>query len=812
MTAYTKDFTTMGTTGPAGGTLINADTWTASGGRCVPTNTGNLSFLMEDFGQANGACQVTYIDGNSGDEGVVCRYLDDDNFIRAVAQSGTVYLQKCFAGSLGTMQAMSPGTVTTLRLEFTNASYRVICDGELLFEKLDEDGDFTSETIHGLVSYGTSNRMDDWVFDTVGIRPRLLDTQRWRSPGTFTATPPPEPAAPQVIGLAPAIIGVRTGQLTVGLSTADDPTAIKAELFRHPDYLHPVAALDTVSSPTVDGAFQKQWQDRKNEAGGGELTVPWQSELLDLIQPDDLVRFSCNGEAAMMIVLTDEDRRTVAATEADQSVTFSGPGHLGLMSEAVVYPSRGIEAEPVERDRVFNWTSPQFNDGSWGLVEDYGVYGDDALVNWEDGEGNPLPTEWAFATAHWVGPTAGSPLNAPPGFCFYRRNFTADTTDQYVIVFGCDNGGDLYIDSQLVATSVGWVNASVVTLTLSAGEHTLAMTTANEPVHLTNNPSGLIYAVAHFQGGILGATVAVSDGTEKIVEYPPYPPGMTPGEVLRIVLTEAQFRGELVGWTWTFDDDVDSNGVPWPETGDIGTKVGTDYLAFIGELVGAPWIDIRAQPGGLVVDAYNTGTMGEDSGVAYELPTDDRDPMSGNITELTHHRRSKTATRLLVGSKWPWRHIDVTPVDERVKTAVLGLGAVPSPFEADRIATGQLATYANVRSAITVGIEPAGLADAPYTGFRNGDTVEVPDYDLTPIDAVVESITVTEDDNGKVTFALEVNDVFIAAEERNQLALKKMTNGTMQGDTPAAKVATPINALDLGGPTCCPPQEAAPPG
>lgn len=139
------------------------------------------------------------------------------------------------------------------------------------------------------------------------------------------------------------------------------------------------------------------------------------------------------------------------------------------------------------------------------------------------------------------------------------------------------------------------------------------------------------------------------------------------------------------------------------------------------------------------------------------------------------------------------------------REALLGLGAVQSTSECDRIADEQLAVYDDVREQITADLEPTPgeFVDMPYHNFLVGDTVTVPDSDGEDTVERVLAITVNEDENGELTFAPELKDVILSAAERLEQAVKKYDNGTMRGDS---KVATPVSQVGGMDSTCCPVQ------
>jgi hypothetical protein len=110
--------------------------------------------------------------------------------------------------------------------------------------------------------------------------------------------------------------------------------------------------------------------------------------------------------------------------------------------------------------------------------------------------------------------------------------------------------------------------------------------------------------------------------------------------------------------------------------------------------------------------------------------------------------------------------------------ATLSLGAVQSLEEAHRIGVEQLAIYATERTQVTAGIEPAGTADTPYRAYTVGDTVTAPNAAGSGVAQRVVAITVAEDEDGYVTYAPELNDLIVGAEERLTERIRKLSTGT----------------------------------
>lgn len=135
--------------------------------------------------------------------------------------------------------------------------------------------------------------------------------------------------------------------------------------------------------------------------------------------------------------------------------------------------------------------------------------------------------------------------------------------------------------------------------------------------------------------------------------------------------------------------------------------------------------------------------------------------------------------------------------------ALLGLGNVTSEAEMRRVAGEQLRVYADPRTEISTDFAPATTDEWPYIGFGLGDKARVADIDGAQVDEVVKGITVTQDDNGELTFALDVKDVILEEQERFAQALKKMADGTVAGDSAVASPVTytpPAQATPIGPP------------
>lgn len=86
-------------------------------------------------------------------------------------------------------------------------------------------------------------------------------------------------------------------------------------------------------------------------------------------------------------------------------------------------------------------------------------------------------------------------------------------------------------------------------------------------------------------------------------------PNATAGFIINSLLTEAQARGALSGFSWTFTATLDSATPPltWNQTFGLGIPLGTDVLSVLLTLVDSGLIDIR-MTGPRTLSAWRPGT------------------------------------------------------------------------------------------------------------------------------------------------------------------------------------------------------------
>jgi LysM domain len=153
------------------------------------------------------------------------------------------------------------------------------------------------------------------------------------------------------------------------------------------------------------------------------------------------------------------------------------------------------------------------------------------------------------------------------------------------------------------------------------------------------NPTGLLVVVYPAKAQVITSRTPVFRTTAAYwlcAPYPPSPPGMTVGRVVRVLLEEAQRRGALEGVTLDFTDEVDSDGKSWDPVSDIVTKVGTDYLTFLAKELAETYADFWMHPAQRRLSAWRKGTRGVVvPGVSFHGPDDPARETTSNLAHLS---------------------------------------------------------------------------------------------------------------------------------------------------------------------------------
>lgn len=544
------------------------------------------------------------------------------------------------------------------------------------------------------------------------------------------------------------------------------------------------AATDVKFDDPIDGAGSWSFSLANDDAGMPDY--------------DDIVTFHVNGVPRFAGPVEAKTIVTFApGEEADEMTALKGSGRLVVTQDAIVEPSRGLDALPKEDLRSFSWVSPDFDDTAWGASK--------RIRRTDVPTALPphrySPEWWPDKTSWWVWANRSdvSESSAPGGRCLFRSAPGAITlaADSALRLFAAlDNGqrgrvwfdgaGVIDTDADASAYTVGkFVDIPEAT----AGEHVIAASVLN-----TGKGGGLNWSLWTVdEEGLLDELVAHSDSSTTLClpyPFPDNPPTVTAGWAIRQIVEEHEATttdlGQTLDWSLDFTDTLDSDGEPWTPVAEITVEVGRSLLEMLESL--SDWlIDAHMAPGANVIRAWNWGTRGGTPGVTI---TATEDPATSETEGLTHDGRRVRANRFLI----PYRggiaevfdqdSIDATGV---VRSRLLDLGIIDTEDTAKGIGRREMERRKDPSYGHTLTL--AAASSNPYDDFDNGDYINHLDETGVSGPQRVRSIGVTPDadDSEKLTWVIQTNDEHKETDLRHENWLKRKAPGVLSG---GARVST----------------------
>lgn len=338
-----------------------------------------------------------------------------------------------------------------------------------------------------------------------------------------------------------------------------------------------------------------------------------------LLDYRNMVRLVSNGEVIGGFVI--KNKRTVIVAEGERSEEYwsvSGEGFRSWVEDATVHPENGISRLAGET-RYFNFSSMR---GSWYDSNSWKPAVSIKKWNTPGSIWGGYPAEWPDvpnAYYIWSRPTTPStyPGNTtgahPVGYSYFRCEFNAPHTsgmESYAFLFGIDDSGEVYLDGEQLATvgPHGFYETNRVDFELAPGPHVIAVRAYN---YKEDGPGGLIGTIMRYGDPAKPTSAQVvtytGQNTWRALDYPERAPGWTVGDVLLTLIDEAKPRGVRFAnnITPTFNEDVDSDGVPWLEQQEWSFDVGTTYGDVISTLEETS-ADVYLNPATLELDAWNS--------------------------------------------------------------------------------------------------------------------------------------------------------------------------------------------------------------
>lgn len=567
----------------------------------------------------------------------------------------------------------------------------------------------------------------------------------------------------------------------------DAPQRIGLELEVY-QFDNPLQIIDVIPS-----ALDPSFIDEMKSPGGGSVNLhiddPKLKESPSILDSRNVVKCRVDRRVRGAFLLNRKNLALVERGEVSEIVySLSGAGLREWLKDAVVEPHGGIRPES-QGSRAFSFASER---GTWYVEDDWVEPVNIQAHSYDPNLGpfNTAPAEWPDAPdSRWIwGVDNDQEDPAPEGTNFFRYEFTIDEavgSKRYAVFAAGKDRFHLYVDGQLVidaddaeAMSKTWR----ADFPLEPGEHVIAAKVKN-----LGGYAGFI--AAFYRAGDAATETAAEllsvtgDDGWLVNPYPDPEPGWTPGEIMRVLLGEAEDRGVRFPQflTPTFTDLLDSDGLPW-EARDWSFDIGSEYYDVVERLEEVAcdlWIDPETYELNMWVDrgVHRDTQSPAAQPVKFEVGRNVTKGASESTSEVKNTLLMKTAEGYIVQA-------------DGISDSVSKYGRVEgfvateaSPSISADLATRVFQMRAQPKTGATFDI--IDVDDArPFVDFQVGDWVLAPsdEDDLVLEPRRVMSITVTEDrDTGQPVFALEFDTIFEDATQRQERWLKTTSDGTLGG-------------------------------
>jgi hypothetical protein len=298
---------------------------------------------------------------------------------------------------------------------------------------------------------------------------------------------------------------------------------------------------------------------------------------------------------------------------------------------AVVYPFGGLSStlrktEVLEQydPRRFGWHQRDYDDSDWIPAYSRGTQGnpDPSVESWVTWE-----TDFPDPDAHWlwtrpkVDVTGSGGNDDPRGTVYFRGWWDPNLpggTNVRIYVTAISNW-TLWVNGVQGARHRkrlrgDWRRAYVFDIEVGSAEVLFALdaTVGGRPDDVRPEFDSV--------GGFLMTVVTLDefDQPDEVVfrtspanfvclDYPETVPGVTIGFILERLIDEAQDRGALAGMSYGFDDEVDSDGTPWPNELTHGWRLGST-LGWVAEQLTEFGCDFQVDSDGELRVVVQAGT------------------------------------------------------------------------------------------------------------------------------------------------------------------------------------------------------------
>ena len=530
--------------------------------------------------------------------------------------------------------------------------------------------------------------------------------------------------------------------------------------------------------------------------GGGAVTLRSDDfkflETPALLQRRNIVKCRYGNSIISAFIVQSQEEVYVDSTEGKASaVTYAGESLKSWFRDAEVYAEGGFKSDSAI-NRSFSFASiggPWYVPSQWSPAV--------RVINREASNGNGYwtygtPEGWTVeaSNAWWVWTTAPS-LNADVGSSYWRLPINVPTsvgTVRYKINLTVDDEYDLYVDGQFLGSGEDWNNMSEYEFVLSPGNHVIAMEVRNNQgaggvllalFRSTTAGDNGTYTVIYKSGdpGLVFYNQRYNDGG--IIDPKKWAlPGWTVGQILRILLEEAQARGVRFPSYLkpTFTDAKDSNGVPWLLPISWEWQLGTSYyevLESLEEVQCEVWIN----PDNYELNVYvNKGRDLQQGNDAVQVRA------ARNIAQATRESKLTIKNAVLINAKGLW--VEQTHAESIKKYGRIE-GYLQTELSANtsrQVASAVLSLLTDSSRSLSIQIIPSEFA-VPFLDFSIGDWISVTDpLGSMEKDRVVTLAIAAVRDQPLPEFSIELNTASEDKALKVARLISKLSKGTLNGN------------------------------
>lgn len=348
----------------------------------------------------------------------------------------------------------------------------------------------------------------------------------------------------------------------------------------------------------LDGVAGVSWEEKERAEGGGRLTVPVGHPLAgELTRPDRIVSVAVDGTPVWEWLTRPISRKL--ADEQGGMIDVAGPGVRALLDAAKVYAIGGCTLDE-QRERTIGYPDPAFDASGLPNVASAGTVASDPFDT-------PRPEDWPDPIMHarYIGAGVGNV--APGDVLLFSPFFTLASGEDMLLHVSADDEYDVWVNGMRIGQSRGpyrWRGFDVYPLLMCPGTYRIVMRIHNlDRTEATGQPDsplwGLCALTTATGAGEIDAVTLVSDLSWRAYAYPSGMVGLTPGHAVRLLLAEAQARGDtkLDYVTLGFTDTHDSAGVAWGQQVEIPVEVARTSFGEVVTAIERLGFDVRMSPG-----------------------------------------------------------------------------------------------------------------------------------------------------------------------------------------------------------------------